>query len=97
VPGEHGQLRRQQHQRVRDPARRDPVPARHRPASRHDGARHQDIEISPDGKYLYAIGPIGRHVAVFAIGADRLPRELPAGQSPYRVVSGQWTAGLVVK
>ena len=57
----------------------------------------KDIEISPDGKYLYAIGPIGRHVAVFAIGADRLPRELPAGQSPYRVMSGQWTTGLVVK
>jgi 6-phosphogluconolactonase len=57
----------------------------------------KDIEVSPDGKYLYAIGPIGRHVAVFAIGADRLPRELPAGQSPYRVMSGQWTTGLVVK
>lgn len=57
----------------------------------------KDIEVSPDGKYLYAIGPIGRHVAVFEIGADRLPRELPAGQSPYRVMSGQWTTGLVVK
>jgi len=57
----------------------------------------KDIEISPDGKYLYAIGPIARHVAVFAIGADRLPRELPAGRSPYTVTSGQWTTGLVVK
>jgi 6-phosphogluconolactonase len=57
----------------------------------------KDIEVSPDGTYLYAIGPIGRHVAVFEIGADRLPRELPAGQSPYRVMSGQWTTGLVVK
>ena len=57
----------------------------------------KDIEVSPDGKYLYAIGPIGRHVAVFEIGADRLPRELPIGQSPYRVMSGQWTTGLVVK
>jgi len=37
------------------------------------------------------------HVAVFAIGAERLPRELPAGQSPYTVTSGQWTTGLVVK
>jgi hypothetical protein len=36
-------------------------------------------------------------VAVFAIGADRLPRELPAGRSPYMVTSGQWTTGLVVK
>jgi len=57
----------------------------------------KDIEISPDGKYLYAIGPIARHVAIFAIGADRLPRELPAGRSPYTVTSGQWTTGLVVK
>jgi 6-phosphogluconolactonase (cycloisomerase 2 family) len=57
----------------------------------------KDIEISPDGKYLYAIGPVARHVAVFAIGADRLPRELPAGRSPYTVTSGQWTTGLVVK
>jgi 6-phosphogluconolactonase len=57
----------------------------------------KDIEISPDGKYLYAIGPIARHVAVFAIGTDRLPRELPAGRSPYTVTSGQWTTGLVVK
>jgi 6-phosphogluconolactonase (cycloisomerase 2 family) len=57
----------------------------------------KDIEISPDGKYLYAIGPIARHVAVFAIGADRLPRELPADRSPYTVTSGQWTTGLVVK
>ena len=57
----------------------------------------KDIEISPDGKYLYAIGPIARQVAVFAIGADRLPRELPAGRSPYTVTSGQWTTGLVVR
>src|SRR5262245_12468255 len=57
----------------------------------------KDIEISPDGKYLYAIGPIARHVAIFAIGADRLPRELPAGRSPDTVTSGQWTTGLVVK
>ena len=57
----------------------------------------KDIEVSPDGKYLYAIGPMAKQVAVFAIGPDRLPRELPAGQSPYRVTSGQWTTGLVVK
>ena len=57
----------------------------------------KDIEVSPDGKYLYAIGPMAKHVAVFSIGADRLPRELPAGQSPYAVTSGQWTTGLVVK
>jgi 6-phosphogluconolactonase len=57
----------------------------------------KDIEVSPDGKYLYAIGPMAKQVAVFAIGMDRLPHELPAGQSPYKVTSGQWTTGLVVK
>jgi len=57
----------------------------------------KDVEVSPDGKYLYAVGPMAKHVAVFAIGADRLPRELPAGQSPYTVTSGQWTTALVVK
>lgn len=57
----------------------------------------KDIEVSPDGKYLYAIGPMARHVAIFEIGADRLPRELPAGQSPYAVTSGQWTTGLIVR
>ena len=76
----------------------DTVTPRHGPASRHDGARHQGHrESRPMASIYYAIGPIGRHVAVFAIGADRLPRELPAGQSPYRVMSGQWTTGLVVK
>jgi hypothetical protein len=39
----------------------------------------KDIEVSPDGKYLSAIGPMAKHVAVFAIGADRPPRELPLG------------------
>ena len=57
----------------------------------------KDIEVSPDGKYLYAIGPMAKHVAIFEIGMDRLPHELPAGQSPYRLTSGQWTTGLVVK
>jgi 6-phosphogluconolactonase (cycloisomerase 2 family) len=57
----------------------------------------KDVEVSPDGKYLYAIGPMAKQVAVFEIGMDRLPHELPAGQSPYRVTSGQWTTGLVVK
>jgi len=39
----------------------------------------KDIEVSPDGKYLSAIGPMAKHVAVFAIGVDRPPRELPLG------------------
>jgi 6-phosphogluconolactonase (cycloisomerase 2 family) len=42
----------------------------------------KDIEISPDGKYLYAIGPIGRHVAVFAIGADGCRASCPPGSRP---------------
>jgi hypothetical protein len=57
----------------------------------------KDLEVSPDGKSLYAIGPMAKQVAVFAIGMDRLPHELPAGQSPYKVTSGQWTTGLVVQ
>ena len=40
---------------------------------------------------------MAKQVAVFEIGMDRLPHELPAGQSAYRVTSGQWTTGLVVK
>jgi len=56
----------------------------------------KDIEVSPDGKYLYAIGPLARQIAVFAIGADRLPKELPAEQSPLSLKSGQWTTGLAL-
>lgn len=41
-------------------------------------------------------GPVAKHIAVFAIGADRLPKELAVEQSPYSVTSGQWTTGLVV-
>jgi 6-phosphogluconolactonase (cycloisomerase 2 family) len=56
----------------------------------------KDIAVSPDGKFLYAVGPAGRQVAVFEIGADRLPREMDAAQSPAMIPSGQWTTGLAI-
>jgi 6-phosphogluconolactonase (cycloisomerase 2 family) len=43
----------------------------------------KDLQVSPDGKYLYLVGPVATQVAVFAIGADRLPQELPEGRSPF--------------
>jgi uncharacterized protein (TIGR03000 family) len=54
----------------------------------------KDIELSRDGKYLYAIGTGAKEVAVFRIGADRMPKELPAGRSPVKVSAGQNTTGL---
>lgn len=56
----------------------------------------KDLVVSPDGKYLYVIGPIARQIAVFAIGANRIPKELSLAQSPYSVKSGQWTTGLAL-
>ena len=68
----------------------------------------QHVKDNPDASFfisnrgIYMPAPIFGPdfiyvVAVFAIGADRLPHELPAGASPYTVTSGQWTTGLVVK
>jgi uncharacterized protein (TIGR03000 family) len=54
----------------------------------------KDIELSRDGKYLYAIGTGAKEVAVFRIGDDRIPKELPAGQSPAKLSAGQNTTGL---
>jgi uncharacterized protein (TIGR03000 family) len=54
----------------------------------------KDIELSRDGKYLYAIGTGATEIAVFRIGADRMPKELPAGQSPVKLSAGQNTTGL---
>lgn len=56
----------------------------------------KDLVVSPDGKYLYVVGPIARQIAVFKIGANRIPKELSLAQSPYDVKSGQWTTGLAV-
>lgn len=55
----------------------------------------KDIELSRDGKYLYAIGTAAKEIAVFRIGTDRLPVELPAAQSPVKLSSGQNVTGLV--
>jgi 6-phosphogluconolactonase (cycloisomerase 2 family) len=55
----------------------------------------KDLEISKDGKFLYAVGSGQREIAVFAIGADRLVTELPADQSPLRLGDGQNITGLV--
>jgi 6-phosphogluconolactonase (cycloisomerase 2 family) len=55
----------------------------------------KDIEISKDGKYLYAVGSGAREIAVFRIGTDRLVTELPASMSPMKVTTGQNITGLV--
>jgi uncharacterized protein (TIGR03000 family) len=56
----------------------------------------KDIEVSKDGKYLYAIGSSQTEVAVFQIGADRMVTELSAGRSPIKLSTGQNTTGLAV-
>jgi uncharacterized protein (TIGR03000 family) len=55
----------------------------------------KDIELSKDGKYLYAVGSGAKQIAVFRIGADRMPKELPEGQSPVKLSAGQNVTGLV--
>jgi uncharacterized protein (TIGR03000 family) len=54
----------------------------------------KDIELSKDGKYLYAVGSGAKEVAVFRIGADRMPTELPEGRSPVKLAAGQNVTGL---
>src|SRR5262249_8212706 len=55
----------------------------------------KDLEVSRDGRFLYAIGSGQREIAVFRIGSDRMLTELPEGQSPIRLSAGQHTTGLV--
>lgn len=57
----------------------------------------KDIELSRDGKFLYAIGSGARQISVFRIEANRLLTELPAGQSPVRLTTGQNTTGLAAE
>jgi 6-phosphogluconolactonase len=57
----------------------------------------KDLEASPDGKYLYVVGPVARQISVFALGKDGLPEELPPPRSPYVLKTGQWTTGLALK
>jgi uncharacterized protein (TIGR03000 family) len=54
----------------------------------------KDLALSPDGRFLYAVGSGAREVAVFRIGADRLPAELPEGKSPLKLGTGQNITGL---
>jgi 6-phosphogluconolactonase (cycloisomerase 2 family) len=56
----------------------------------------KDIELSRDGKYLYAIGSGKSEVAVFKVGGDRMLTELAAGLSPVKIHTGQNTTGLAV-
>ena len=56
----------------------------------------KDIELSKDGKYLYAIGSGKTEVAVFQVGADRMVTELSATLSPVKIRTGQNTTGLAV-
>jgi uncharacterized protein (TIGR03000 family) len=55
----------------------------------------KDIELSKDGKYLYAVGSGAKEIAVFRVGADRMPTELAVGQSPMKLSAGQNVTGLV--
>jgi 6-phosphogluconolactonase len=57
----------------------------------------KDIEISKDGKYLYAVGSGMRQISVFRIESNRLLTELPVGQSPIALASGQNITGLAVE
>jgi len=56
----------------------------------------KDIELSKDGKYLYAIGSGKTELAVFQVGADRMVTELTADRSPFKLRTGQNTTGLAV-
>jgi 6-phosphogluconolactonase (cycloisomerase 2 family) len=62
-----------------------------RQATRPDS---KDLEVSPDGKYLYLVGPVATQVAVFTLGQNGVPHEMHAERSPYKVKTGQWTTGL---
>jgi 6-phosphogluconolactonase (cycloisomerase 2 family) len=56
----------------------------------------KDIELSRDGLHLYAIGSGERQISIFRIESNRLLTELPPGQSPVTVATGQNITGLVV-
>ena len=60
------------------------------------GKDTKDIELSADGKYLYAVGSGLRQISVFRVESNRLLTELPPGQSPLMVASGQNITGLAV-
>ena len=57
----------------------------------------KDLEVSKDGKYLYAVGSGAKEIAAFQIGPKGMLTELPAGQSPMKLSIGQNITGLVVE
>jgi 6-phosphogluconolactonase (cycloisomerase 2 family) len=56
----------------------------------------KDIALSPDGRYLYAVGSGRREVSIFQVEANHLLTELPAGRSPILLSTGQNITGLLV-
>jgi 6-phosphogluconolactonase (cycloisomerase 2 family) len=56
----------------------------------------KDIELSRDGKFLYAIGSGKRQISIFRVESNRLLTELPMGQSPVTIATGQNVTGLAV-
>jgi len=50
---------------------------------------------SPYGKWLFAVSSSDRKINVFQIGADGLPKELSAYQSPVNVTTGHHITGLL--
>lgn len=56
----------------------------------------KDIELSNDGQYLYAVGSGERQISIFHIESNRLLTELPVGQSPIVLSTGQNVTGLAI-
>jgi 6-phosphogluconolactonase len=56
----------------------------------------KDIALSPNGDFLYAVGSGERQISVFKVEANHLLTELPAGQSPITLPTGQNITGLLV-
>jgi 6-phosphogluconolactonase (cycloisomerase 2 family) len=49
----------------------------------------KELQVSPDGKFLYLIGPIATEIAIFSLESeDRVPQELPEGRSPFPMDDG---------
>lgn len=61
-----------------------------------NGKDTKDIEISPDGRFVYVVGSGKREISIFRVGENRLLTELPRGLSPVVVPNGQNITGLAV-
>ena len=57
----------------------------------------KDIELSPDGNFLYVVGSGARQITAYKIGDNRLPSELADCCSPVMVQQGQNITGLAVE